>query len=190
MPLYASLLMWITWIIWWFLWSRDILLYSSVLLFWFAVMWIIRHYDNAFITVYKNTWITIVTSFCIRYWLQSLFSGNILNIFFVVVLRTIYARGIQWHSIDWFWWWKKQLSNELLWFFLSCIISIVVLWAVWLSMLKTAYLFAFTVWFLCLLFLYRRWWHTFKSIKRNVYVMVFWFIWIITLLHTIVYYFF
>lgn len=190
MPLYASLLMWITWIIWWFIWSRDIIFYSSVLLFWFAIMWIIRHNDNAFITLYKNTWITIVTSFCILYWLQSFFSGYILNIFFVVALRTIYARGMQWHSIDWFWWWKKQLSNELLWFFLSFIISIFVLWAVWLSMQKTAYLFAFTVWFLCLLLLYRRWWHTFKSIKHNVYAIVFWFIWIMTLLYTIVYYYF
>lgn len=187
-PLYASFFLWITWMIWWFLWSRDILLYSSFLLFWFAVHWIIRDYDVLY--AYKKTLLTIVTSLCLWFVLQSLFAWNILSLIFVVIMRIITVRGMQWRLTDWLWWWKKQLSHEFLWFVLSCMVSILVLWTIWLSMPQKGYVFASSVWLLCLLIVFMSLWYTLKQLHNNLYIIGFWFMWFMTLLYTIMQYFF
>lgn len=188
-PLYVGIILWITWIIWWLLWWRELFFFSSVLLVWFVTMSLTRHITSPFVVTYKNTWMSIITGLCLWYGLHALFSWNILLLWFLCISRVTYVRGIKWHFSDWFYWWKKQLSDQIIWLFISVCVSFFCIKS-WLYNMPINLLFWLSVWLVCLLCYYIFLWYTIKMLTQNVSVLLVLSLWFMTLLYTIIHYFF
>lgn len=182
------LLIWlsITFAFWWTIWSLPFLYNFTYLLWWSGIMFFLREQRNKIDESYKWTWMLVWTLLFIWYAFWTILSWLVLPFLLALFYRISYVRAIQRKWADWLRWWKTQLAKEELWFLFSCLICFFVVGELWLSHTKTNYLVWTTVWFVLLLLWYLLLWHKRHTIKKKLLVSVFFFVWVVTLLYTII----
>lgn len=181
------LLIWlsITFAFWWTIWSFPFLYNFTYLLWWSWIIFFLHEQRDKIEKSYKWTWMLIWTLIFIWYTFWTLLTWVVLPFLLALFYRISYVRAIQRKLTDWLWWWKTQLAKEELWFLFSCLVCFFVIGELWFSHTKTNYLVWTTVWFVLLLLWYFLLWHKLRTIKKNLLVSIFFFLWLITWLYSL-----